>query len=84
MYAGMHSEISFQLWLSGCQSFLIELCKISTAANNIGDFSSDRAERHSSGGEPISAEVSGGLGRLQSIPNPPPVCLSSRPRAEWD
>lgn len=37
--------------------FLIELCKISPAANCIGDFRFNLTELHGSVGEPISAKV---------------------------
>ncbi len=62
----------------------MELCKISTAANSIGDFSPDRTERRSSEGESISSEVSGGSRWLHWIPNSHFVCLLNRPWAEWD
>lgn len=49
------------------ESFLIEPCKISTAANGIGEFSCDRTERHGSEDESFLRGIEEGCTQFQNL-----------------
>lgn len=49
------------------ESFLIDLCEISTAANSIGVFSCDRTEHHGSEGESFLRGIEEGCTQFQNL-----------------